>query len=120
MLNANAEPTTAARCGKQLAMFGADLAAGKADRLTGGEWSAKAWAFFLDFAKRQGDRPFMTEDVRMAAAKTGAVPPPPDGRAWGAITLRAVKGRLISCVNYAPNKDPSCHGSPKSVWVWVG
>lgn len=111
---------TEAATGRQLAMFGADLAMSKADRLSGGAWSASAWAFFIDYAKRQGDRPFMTEDVRQAAQKAGVVLPPPDGRAWGAITLRAVKARLISCVGYAPNKTRTCHGSPKSVWVWVG
>ena len=33
---------------------------------------------------------------------------------------RAAKARLIRRVDYAPNKSPTCHASPKSVWVWVG
>ncbi len=106
--------------GQQLAIFGADTAASHADRVTGGAWSEKAWAFLVQFGQSQKGRPFMTEDVRAHAELRKAVPAAPDARAWGSIVMRAAKARLIERVDYAPNKSPSCHGSPKSVWVWVG
>jgi hypothetical protein len=106
--------------GQDLATIGADTAAAHADRVTGGEWTARAWDFFMDFAVRQKGEPFMTEDVRAKAERYWAVPKAPDQRAWGAIVKRASKAGLIRHVGYAPNKSPNCHGSPKSVWVWVG
>lgn len=105
--------------GQQLAIFGAEAAAAKADRVHG-SWSDKAWEFFVKFAQERKGQSFMTEDVRAHAELRKAVPLPPDGRAWGSITMRASKARLIRRVDYAPNKSPSCHCSPKSVWVWVG
>lgn len=106
--------------GHQLAIFGADTAAAHADRLSGGTWSDKAWDFLVNFGRAQHGKPFMTEDVRAHAELRKAVPMPPDGRAWSSIAMRAPKARLIRRVDYAPNKSPSCHCSPKSVWVWVG
>lgn len=106
--------------GQQLAIFGADLAASHADRVTGGAWSAKAWDFLVQFGRSQRGKPFMTEDVRAFAEIRQAVPTPPDNRAWGSIVMRASKAHLVRRVGFAPNKSPSCHASPKSVWVWVG
>lgn len=105
--------------GQQLAIAGADTAAAHADRVHG-PWSEKAWEFFMQFAREHPGQTFMTEDVRAHAEIRKAVPPPPDNRAWGSIAMRASKAKLIRRVDYAPNKSPSCHASPKSVWVWVG
>jgi hypothetical protein len=105
--------------GQQLAIFGAEAAAAHADRVHG-TWSDAAWDFLVRFGQAQKGRPFMAEDVRAHAELRKAVPLPPDNRAWGSIVMRAAKARLIRRVDYAPNKSPSCHGSPKSVWVWVG
>lgn len=104
---------------RKLAEQGAEAAAGRADRATAGVWSSCAWDYFVDYARRSGGT-FMAEDVRMASEKSQKVPTPPDGRAWGAIFLRAAKAHLIQRVGYAPNKDRTCHGSPKAVWRWVG
>jgi hypothetical protein len=106
--------------GQQLATIGADTAAEHADLVTGGTWSEKAWAALARFGQAKRGQPFMTEDVRADAELSWAVPPAPDARAWGAIVKRASKAGLIRHVAYAPNKSPNCHGSPKSVWVWVG
>ena len=105
--------------GQQLAIFGADTAASHADRVHG-SWSEKAWDFFVKFAQEIKGQTFMTEDVRAHAELRKAVPMPPDARSWGSIAMRASRARLIRRVDYAPNKSPSCHASPKSVWVWVG
>ena len=105
--------------GQQLAIFGADAAASHADRVHGA-WTEKAWDFFVKFAQERKGKPFMTEDVRAHAELRKAVPMPPDARSWGSIAMRASRARLIRRVDFAPNKSPSCHCSPKSVWVWVG
>lgn len=97
---------------------GAARAAAHADRSTA-DWSERAFAFLCNFALRRKGATFMTEDVRVAAEANETYVAPPDSRAWGAIILRAKRmGKLVHA-GYAPNKDPSCHGSPKSVWRWV-
>lgn len=106
--------------GQQLAIFGATMAADKADRVHGGTWSDKAWDFLVDFGKARKGQPFMAEDVRAHAELRKAVPLPPDGRAWGSIFMRASRAALIRRIGYAPMKDPKCHSNPKAVWVWVG
>lgn len=104
--------------GQQLAIFGAQLAADHADRVTGGNWTADAWDFFIGWAKAQQGKTFQGEEARQAA--NGLLPEPPEPRAWGAIVMRAAKAGLIVRVGYAPVKDPRSHHSPKSVWVWRG
>lgn len=104
--------------GQQLGLLNAQAAADAADRATGGDWSQRAWEFFVTWARARSGRAFQGEDVRMAAK--GIVPDPPEPRAWGAILVKAAKARLISRVGYAPVKDPKSHGNPKTVWVWVG
>lgn len=106
--------------GQQLAIFGADTAAAHADRVSGGTWSDKAWDYLVNFGRAQQGKPFMAEDVRVHAEMRQAIPKPPDKRAWGSVVMRAAKARLIRRVAFAPNKSPTCHASPKSVWVWVG
>lgn len=106
--------------GRQVAEHGASAAAAHADRSTRGEWTIKAWEFFVEFGRAMSGKTFMAEDVRQKAEKSGKVPKAPDARAWGAIVMRAKQARLIKRVDYAPNKDPSCHGSPKAVWAWIG
>ncbi len=102
--------------GQQLAIFGAQMAADRADRVTGGSWSAEAWAFFTQWAQTRKGEPFQGEDVRLAAL--GTVPAAPDARAWGHILQRAARTGLIRRVGYAPVKDPRSHHCPKSVWQW--
>lgn len=97
------------------AVAGATLAASHADAVTAG-WSDRAMEYLKMYSRAQGSEPFMAEDVRLSAEKGAFVPSPPDGRAWGAVILRAKRLGLIKHAGYAPNKDPGCHGSPKSVW----
>jgi len=100
--------------GRELADAGMATAAAHADAVTGGQWSELAWDFLLAFTKTHST--FMAEDVRSAAALTGAVPAPPDQRAWGAIIQKAARANLIERIGYAPMKSPNCHANPKSVW----
>lgn len=90
-------------------------AADHADRVHGA-WSDQAMAFLCEFAKSNG--PWVTEDVRVAAA--GIVPDPPDARAWGQIVLAAARSKMISRVGYARTKCAVSHGRPMSLWQWDG
>lgn len=112
------KPRRNLRLGRDLAKLGAERAADHADRETGGVWQEKAWAFFVDFANRQGGREFQIEDVRVAA--DGVVPEPPDNRAWGTVALRAARKGWIRKVGYRPVRLPHCHAAPMTVWVWAG
>lgn len=77
-------------------------------------WSDLAYTFLLGFiGASQGE--FLTEDVRAAAH--GAVPDPPDQRAWGGIVIRAVKAGLIRRAGYRPMRSKNCHANPKSSWI---
>ena len=100
-----------------LAIAGAETAAAHADRVHA-SWSDRAYSFFERWASAQSE-PFMMEDVRMAAEKSGSYVRPPDERAWGAILLRAKRAGRVAHAGYAPMKSPNCHGNPKSVWRWV-
>ena len=100
------------------AIEGANRAAAKADRLHG-NWSDRALAYLERWCLTSGVSTFMTEDVRMAAERADGYLEPSDSRAWGAVILKAKRlGKLVHA-GYSANKDPSCHGSPKSVWRWV-
>lgn len=101
-----------------LAKQGATRAAAKADRVHG-DWSDRAYKFLCSWAERRGGKPFMSEDVRVAAEKSATYVAPPDARAWGAVILRASRSGRLEHAGFAPNKTESCHGSPKSVWRWV-
>lgn len=80
----------------------------------GDDWGTRAYALLLQFiAQLPGDL-FMTEDARFWSA--GKLEAPPDARAWGHVTLRAVKARVIAKHGYAPQKDPRQHMSPGNVW----
>ncbi len=101
-----------------LAEAGAQQAADHADRVSRGEWTAKAYDYLVAFGRSKLGAAFMAEDVR-AAAEASGFPSPPDGRAWGSIILRAKREGHLIHRGYAPNKSDTCHGSPKSVWSWV-
>lgn len=106
---------------QQLAEAGADagmtVAASHADRTYSG-WSDDAVEFFALFARRSGDNPFMTEEVRAWAEKLG-FPPPPDSRAWGHVAKRAAISGAVRKIGYDKQRSATCHGSPKTLWVSV-
>lgn len=99
--------------GAELRDEGIKRAVDHADRVEE-RWSDRAFELFKEYIRAR--RVFMTEDVRMWAHKDRDLPLPPDGRAWGAVTVRAVKQRLIRRIGYAPMKSPNCHQDPKPVW----
>jgi hypothetical protein len=75
------------------------------------DWSAQAMAALLDFVMVYADMPFLAEEVR---AHADWIPPPPDGRAWGAVFQRAAREGHIVRLGYAPAKSSNL--SPKVLW----
>lgn len=99
--------------GRKLAEDGAQRAADHADRVIA-SWSERAGDALTAFVKSGAE--FTSEDVREYAEQAG-LPAPPDGRAWGAVILRARKAGLIRLVRYSPGRNPVCHSRPMAVWV---
>jgi len=75
--------------GWDLAVDGMNTAAAHADQVSP-DWSKEALTHFKMFMLNNGNKPFMTEDVRTYAENLG-MEPPPDRRAWGAIAVHAKK-----------------------------
>ena len=98
--------------GEQLRDDGIARALAHADDVTP-TWATVAAGYLALFARRKTE--FMAEDVR-AHAESHGFAVPPDCRAWGKVVREAARAGLIVRTGYAPNKDPKCHCSPKSVW----
>lgn len=79
---------------------------------TESEWSGQALGLLAAFAVEVG-RPFLIEEVRPWAEAKG-LPPPPDGRAWGAVTRRAAAKKRIQKVGAAAAASSNC--SLKVLW----
>lgn len=74
-------------------------------------WRDRAFRAVAIFARTHSA--FLAEDVRQMAEREG-LPPPPDGRAWGAVMQRAQRERVIQADGYAPAN--SSNRSPKVWW----
>ena len=102
-----------------LAAQGAATAEANANRKHAG-WSEYAYASLIDYGLAHGAGwKFQTSQVRQWAEAEGLLPPP-DKRAWGAITTKAKRAGLIVCAGFAQALDPASHGSPMYVWEWTG
>ena len=76
----------------------------------GQEWCESAYSALTQFAKL--NKNFMTEDVRLYTERKGIKPH--DNRAWGAVTVRAIKAGIIKRAGYAPSKTG--HMRPMPMW----
>lgn len=81
-----------------------------------GDWFDQAATMLLLYIQQHRGREFMAEGVREWAAQNG-MPNPPDLRAWGGVFNRASRDGVIRHVRYSRQFSPTCHCSPKSVWV---
>lgn len=104
--------------GWDLALEGAARAAEHADSCQP-DWSEVAFRLLAEYARTVAPT-FLTEDVRHYAHIQCGLPVPPDGRAWGAVIVRARKAGLLERVGYEPMKSKNCHSDPKPRWRWVG
>lgn len=73
------------------------------------QWTEVAYCFMRRYAQRHGA--VMTEDVRRAAAEHG-LSPPPDARAWGSVTKRALREGWLSPMGYTQSKTAAAHRRP--------
>lgn len=78
-------------------------------------WSEKAYAFFIQYARNIG-KPFMTADI-VEAAK-GIVPDPPDFRSYGAIAVRAIKAGVVRKIGYSCGTNPRHHRNPRTLFKY--
>ncbi len=77
----------------------------------GEAWQKTAYTAFLAFAKTHGS--FKTEDVRNANPE---IPPPPDPRAWGAITLAAKRNNIVVSAGPVKAENLGVHGMFVTLW----
>jgi hypothetical protein len=94
----------------------AGLAAERAERTEPG-WVDQAVDLLGTWARRQRE-PFTIERARLAIAKD--LPEPPDGRAWGQVTLTAKRRGVIVQVPRLYLPAASSHGSPKAAYAAWG
>lgn len=76
-------------------------------------WADYAYGLLLWFSDGHSD-PWTVEAFRAWAAAQG-LPPPPDLRAFGGVTQRALRRGVITKVGYAP--AASSNGSPKPLYL---
>lgn len=76
-------------------------------------WSDQAFALLCRYASEQ-PAPWTCEAFRWWAAANGLADPP-DSRAFGGITQRAIRRQVIERVGYAP--AASSNGSPKPLYA---
>lgn len=97
---------------RELAQRGMQQAADHADAVEP-RWTDRAFDMLKQYAVE--NREFMTEDVRVWANANGlAAPPAP--QAWGAVTQRASREKLIVVDRYQPTRVPPAHATPRPVW----
>lgn len=91
------------------------LRAANASAISNGpKWSEVALDALVKFAELQPTKPFTIEQARLWL--DDMVPPPKDGRAWGAVTNQAVRlCRIKKTGQYAP--AVSSNGAPKALYV---
>lgn len=76
-------------------------------------WGDMALDFVRVFARSNEE--FITEDIRVASV--GIVEEPENGKAYGAVILKACKSGIITWSGrYAEMKNPRSHSCPKKVW----
>jgi hypothetical protein len=74
---------------------GAQRAADKTERVVDPEWTEKAVEAIRKFAAHQGEMLFTMEICRRTIEVQGGLAAPTDLRAWGAVTLLAIRRGLI-------------------------
>lgn len=86
-------------------------AAERAAKAAGGAWQEAAYAAFCRHAAEHAT--FTTEDVRFA---NESLPPPPDARAWGAVSRAASRAGVVTFDGYSRSKSPKVHGMKVTRW----
>lgn len=74
-------------------------------------WGDKA----LDLLRRYNSNHFQSYTFTQWAYAM-RLPEPPDGRAWGAVFVKARKLGIIKNIGYEKDCSPNSHGMPVRVW----
>ncbi|CDN87349.1 hypothetical protein BN948_01771 [Hydrogenophaga intermedia] len=90
----------------------AQCAGARAERKVDSLWVDTALTFLASFARDQRGHEFTMEQAR--AALDGKVATPPDLRAWGQVTRRAIARHILVPVGLA--RAASSHGSLKPTY----
>lgn len=104
-------PPTASELARNRAERGIERAITHAVRIDP-EWRRRALQAVALFARHHAF--FLTEDLRAQVEDEGALPLPPDGRAFGAVMQDAARAGYIIADGYAPAN--SSNRSPKVRW----
>lgn len=81
------------------------------------QWSDKALAMLIEYIDLIGGVgvEFTSEMVRFYAEEQG-LSKPPDGRAWGAVMLKAMRSGKCKKIGWTTATDPKVHCNPVSLW----
>jgi len=95
---------------------GTNLAIAHADAVHE-QWSDRALQMLLDYIDLIGGTgsQLTSEMARFYAAEHG-LPRPPDGRAWGAVMLKAARAGKCKKIGWTTATDPKVHCNPVSLW----
>jgi len=75
-------------------------------------WSDKAYAFLLNFAKT--NKRFLVEEVREKSLNY--IPFPPSERAWGSIIIKAKNNNIVKAIGFKQVSNPKAHKTPATYW----
>lgn len=105
--------------GERLAVAGMELAVETAN----GEhpkWSERCWQLFYQWLnKKPRYYEFMIEDFRKYLYDYDLIERPKSDRAFGFISVKAVKMNLISFSKMERVKNKKAHATPASVWMKI-
>jgi hypothetical protein len=76
-------------------------------------WQDAAIECVRRYAEQYSGEPFLAEDARSWAARSG-LPEPPEPRAWGAVMQATRRAGFIRRIGYAPARSSNL--SPKVLW----
>lgn len=81
------------------------------------QWSDKAYYLLGEYIDLIGGAGacLTAEMVRFYSEEQG-LPKPPDGRAWGAVMLKAARSGRIFRNGWVTASDPKSHGNPTTLW----
>lgn len=77
------------------------------------KWSEQAYAYAVMMIVRRGYKPFLIEEIVLAAARDG-VPEPPSRKAWGGVARRLAKDGVTRKMGFAA--AATSNTSPKVLW----
>jgi hypothetical protein len=105
--------------GEELAEIGLQMAVSAADRKYP-KWSDRCWDLFKRWlSKKERGFQFLIEDFREAVYKWKMIEKPKSDRAFGFISQRAIREKLIVNAGTRKVKNAKAHATPANLWKKV-